>query len=453
MKYLSLFILLSSLNILGQAGYNDSTWLVKPRGYFRYAIPFAGKDREVGQRLSLTGMGSIGGRHEEADWLELGSSFHLNRIMGWDKDAPIVKLHTLFSMFPTQGPYIHLATGAGIQELYVTVDDYLWKKPVQFWAGLRYYRTQNIEACDYFNFNNLSGPTAGLKIGNSQIAIITDSPFINNSGGQYGTAPDPYRTRLILALQHQQKFGEKHLIDFLTEYHTGSWEIHNDSTGQTLNEGIAQGWVLGLRHHYQITPKIVNRASIRYGAGIANGPNDDNWSSRTFVTVGNPNDQGTFKGANAWHLTNNIQFQASNLFNFETYVIYRKGKGADNAVEFRNRTNQKEDLTLGSRVTWFLSNKFHFITEGSYQTKRYTDYTASNTKVSEAGTATVSHFAFGPMFVPNSKRDMFARPVFRVIYAVAFYNDYAKQERLSDYLMNVDGEVGQYIGLKTEFWF
>mgnify|MGYP006118641977 CR=1 FL=1 len=54
---------------------------VKPRGYFRYELTYSMKDPEQGQKIHLDGMESIGGRHQEADWLEIAKQMDLNRIM------------------------------------------------------------------------------------------------------------------------------------------------------------------------------------------------------------------------------------------------------------------------------------------------------------------------------------------------------------------------------------
>lgn len=413
------------------------------------------KDYEQGQRLNLSGMGGLGGRHQEGDWVELGTAMNLNNIAGIKEGKPIVKFYSLFSVFPSNGTYMHSGTSLGVQEFYITVDDSLGRLPIQYWAGQRYYRTNNIEACDYFNFNNLTGPTAGVKVKDTQFALVADSPFQNNDGGQYATTPDPFRSRIMFVLQHTQSIGEKHKIDLLGEHHRASWKFTVDSTQNTLSEGNDWGYVLGARHSWQISDKIVNRASVRYGSRIANGPDDDNWSSRTFITVGNPNDNNKFDGAYAYHLTNNLQFSQSRLFNFEAYVVYRYGQGADGAVDFWNKANKKNDLSTGARVTWFLADKIHVITEGSYQVKDYYNYTGTGRVLTENGTASVSHFSIGPAYVPSGVRDMLKRPVIRLIYSFAFYNDYARQQNLSDYLLNVDpgADKGHYIGFKTEFWF
>ena len=91
------------------------------------------------------------------------------------------------------------------------------------------------------------------------------------------------------------------------------------------------------------------------------------------------------------------------------------------------------------------------LTESSYQLKTYTDYTFENTLLKENGTATVSYFAIGPVYVPTGEKNMFARPVFRIIYFFAFYNDYAKNNTTSAYVRNVGKNLGQYIGFKTEW--
>jgi len=65
----------------------------------------------------------------------------------------------------------------------------------------------------------------------------------------------------------------------------------------------------------------------------------------------------------------------------------------------------------------------------------------------------MSQFAIGPMYTPRDKRSMFTKRTFRLIYAIAFNNDYAIQEQLSDYPINVNNDVGHYLDIKTDFWF
>ena len=123
---------------------------------------------------------------------------------------------------------MHLGTGVGIQELYFTVDDQIKNTPFQFWAGFRYNISNNIESADYFNFNSLTGPTIGLKVINTQLAIIADFPF-QNQKGQYSTNFDPLRKRIIVAIQHKIRANQKHHFDLLSELHTTGWKYLDDT--------------------------------------------------------------------------------------------------------------------------------------------------------------------------------------------------------------------------------
>lgn len=72
----------------------------------------------------------------------------------------------------------------------------------------------------------------------------------------------------------------------------------------------------------------------------------------------------------------------------------------------------------------------------------------------DPGLGKMTKLTIGPTYVPSGKRDQNARPHFRLIYSIAFYNEVVEEYGLSQYYeADNRGKVGQYLGLKTEWWF
>lgn len=444
--------LLCSLCTYGQIRLSDVFSL---SSYGRLGMSTSIYNERFGTRLNLHGQGSIGGRNEETDYIELAPTIHFNPLLKLDKKVPPVKLVLRWAFFSGTNSFIASNTGTTMAEAYVQVDSLFSgrAKNLSVWLGQRYYRFFNANMADYFFFNNYTSQGAGLSYHRFKFAILTDVPF-GSSGNPYGNGVAPYYQRIMFNLQQQIHLNESHSLHLL-----GDMQLHtltsNDTLSVKLNAGD-YGLVFGVLHEWTGAMGDKNFLTFRYGSGIANGPGEDGWSSRTFVTYGNPNANGHFKGAYGINAVESYQFNRSNKWNLEGYVIYRYAQGALDpiAIPGSPRANKKEDLTFGARHTLYVTDRFHWLTEANYQVKDFysdIDGTGSYYKI---GRGTMTKFSLIPTLVPTGQRSQFARPHLRLVYSIAFYNDVAIEHRLSDFLTdNPSHDIGQYLGLKTEWWF
>jgi maltoporin len=423
--------------------------------YGRLGLSTSIYDEKFGTRLNLKGQGSIGGRNEESDYIELAPTIHLNNLLGLENKVPPIKLVLRWAFFSGNNSFIASKTGTTMTEAYIQVDSLLKgsDKNLSVWLGQRYYRFFNIHIADYFFFNNYTSQGAGISYRRSKFAILTDVPF-GSSGNPYGNAVDPFYQRIMLNFQQEIRINASHSFHLLADI-----QFHTLNTTDTLSVKLDAGdygIVIGALHEWTGAKGDKNFLAFRYGSGIANGPGEDGWSSRTFVTSGNPNANGQFKGAYGINAEESYQYNRSKKWNLEGYAIYRYTQGANDPIALPGfpRSNKKEDLTIGARHTLFVTDRFHWLTEANYQVKDFysnIDETGSYYKI---GRATMTKFSLIPTLVPTGKREQYARPQLRLVYSIAFYNDVAKEYRLSDFLAaNPSYDIGQYLGLKTEWWF
>jgi len=118
-----------------------------------------------------------------------------------------------------------------------------------------------------------------------------------------------------------------------------------------------------------------NNLAIRYGARIANG--GDGGLSRTYLTFGAPNlETESFEKAYSWAIVNNTLLNFSDKVSLQSYLIYTNSKGAsasnDEAPTYFGKYifNKKEDFTIGGRLTNYITDKFHFLSELHYSQRR-----------------------------------------------------------------------------------
>lgn len=423
--------------------------------YGRLGLSTSIYDVKFGTRLNLKGQGSIGGRHEESDYIELAPTVNFNSLLKLAPQTPQVKLVLRWAFFSGNSSFIASKTGTTMAEAYIEVDS-LFKgkgRNVSLWLGQRFYRHFAVHIADYFFFNNYTSQGAGLIYHKTKIAVLTDVPF-SSQGNPYGTSLEPFYQRIMLNFQQQIRFNESHSLHIL-----GEAQFHALSSNDTLLAKIDTGdygLVAGVLHEYTGAGGDKNYLSVRYGLGIANGPGDDNWSSRTFVTYGNPNVNGRFKGAYGLNIVESYLFNRSNKWNLEGYIIYRYAQGADNPILIPGypRSNKKQDLTVGVRQTTFITNRFHLLSEAHYQIRDYYSNVGEIGNCDFLGQASMTKFSIIPTIVLTGQRNQFARPHLRLVYSIALYNDVAKEYRLSDFLTdNKSQDIGQYLGLKTEWWF
>ncbi|GAA4821661.1 carbohydrate porin [Algivirga pacifica] len=423
----------------------------------------------LGRRLNLDNMGSIGGRLEEQDYFELANAF---RFTSPTPDSTLIHIQSRLSIFSKSLSYFANANSASpgglafaFPELYVLAKG-IKGLPLNVWLGSRLYRGGDIQIADYFYFNDHSGQGFGIEYKNTRLSTIvvssTDTTstlppsfFINI---QSGTPSIALRGRFVYALEHDFQFNARQSVTALMEFHhlenANPEEIRQlpDSLQDVLNYPADWGWVFGARYHHSHQNLINNsftNLSIRYGNRIANG--GDGGISRTYLTFGAPNlDIGKFKGAYAWALIGHSVLQFNDKISFGSYLVYQLSKGAANTNGIaetyfgREVFNRKEDFTVGTRATYYLSDLIHLFGEVHY----------SQRQDGEQDPASMVKFSFAPTLVPTQERQHFARPHLRFVVSFARYNDQARETLYSPFLRFAGSQRwGHYLGVKAEWWF
>lgn len=190
--------------------------------YGRLGISSSLRKEQIGSRLNLLNQGSIGGRHEETDYIEIAPTAHISRLMHLDNKAPHIALVMRWQFFSgASGGLIFDNTKAVIGEAYILVDSMYTKKGkhVSVWMGQRYYRQYYSRITDYFFYNNLTAQGIGVTIAKCSLALLTTVPQ-TISGSPYGDVLTPDFQRLVLNLQYKQPLGESHYIKYLAEAHS-----------------------------------------------------------------------------------------------------------------------------------------------------------------------------------------------------------------------------------------
>lgn len=423
--------------------------------YGRLGISTSLKKEQFGSRLNLLNQGSIGGRNEEVDYIEIAPKVQLNKILKLDDNKPEISFVMRWQFYSGTNTLIYSNTQSTIAEAYLQVDSLFKKsnKNYSLWFGQRYYRTFYSNVTDYFYFNNLTAQGLGLTLHNLKFALLTSMKQYSTNN-PYGDVLTPNFQKILFSIQYKHELNEKSYLHYLGEIH--SHVLANTDSFYSQNSKADIGLVGGVLFHKSFENKNYNELSVRYGYGIANGPSDDNWSSRTYVTYGNPNKDLLYKNAYSVSVVEQYLFNNSKKWNLEFYFIYRYGQGANNPVYIKNfnRENKKQDFSIGARHTLFINDYIHLLTEAHWQTRQYYTAIDSINNFNEIGWGQMTKFSIIPTFVPSGIRDQNARPHFRLVYSIAFYNDKASKNNLSEYLQNNPGEkVGMYLGIKTEWNF
>jgi maltoporin len=423
--------------------------------YGRLGISTSLKNEQFGARLNLLNQGSIGGRNEEVDYIEISPQAKLNKILKLDSNKPVMSFVMRWQFYSGSNTLIMSNTQSNIVEAYIQVDSLFRKKNKNYslWFGQRYYRSFYSNVSDYFFYNNSTAQGLGVTLHRLSLALLTTVKQYS-SYNPYGDIVTPDFQRILLNIQYKQNINEKLYLHYLGELHSHVIESTDSSFSQSKKPDI--GIVGGVLIHKDFNNRNYNELSIRYGYGIANGPGDDNWSSRTYVTYGNPNKDLLYKNAFAVSIVEQYLLNSNKKWNLEFYCIYRYGQGASNPIFIKDytRENKKQDFSIGARHTLFINDYIHLLTEAHWQTRQYFTSVDSIGNYQEIGWGQMTKFSIIPTFVPSGIRDQNARPHIRLVYSIAFYNDKASQYNLSEYLKNNPGEkIGMYLGIKTEWNF
>ena len=431
-------------------------------GYGRIGIA-RGDKVQYPRSLNLNGMGSIGGRMEENDYVEMATAFNFEPVSG-GLDTTKIIIQSRFAFYTTQGQIIGNVTSNSFGGLTVALPELfaeaknIMGSPWSVWVGARYFRGEDIHLIDHFYFDDHSSQGFGIMYKNTQLSIMFPGAVDTASSlPPYfylnivnGTPVLGLRNRSVYILEHivPVKNGT---IKLLAEYQrlaSGSL----DDTTTSLNYPADFGYVLGAKYKKNFTTRLPGSyydVSVRYGAGIANG--GDGGGSKTFLTYGGPNvSTNNFKNAFSVATTGSILYNINSNYSLHAYTIFTKSRGASDSLtktpDYRGKQlfNRKTDFAVGARGTWYIRDWFHLLHELNF----------SSRKDGEQDPAQMVKFNIAPTLVPNGMRDVWSRPHFRLVYSVARYNKFAADNLYSPYLAQTGSKTwGHYFGIKTEWWF
>lgn len=419
----------------------------------------------IGRRLNLNNMGSIGGRMEEQDYLELAPALYFNPS---EEDSTTIYAQMRFSVYAnsltTFGNSSTSSLGGltiAIPEMYVEARN-IRGKPLSIWIGARLYRGPDVHIADHFYFNDHSSQGFGVEWKGSRfMALFVESTDTTSTVPPYfylniktGTPSAALRQRVVIAAEQDVTLSPNDVITFLGEVHRMA-HADNDTSSAPVDEALNFpadiGFVIGAKYQRNLHGLLdgsFNHLAVRYGTGIANG--GDGGISRTWMTFGAPDlNDLDFKGASSIYVVNHTVLNFSSSYTLNTYLIYTKSRGASDSDHLapsyfgKEVFNRKEDLSIGSRSEFYITDYFHLLAELHYsQRKDGTNPVANMTKISLV-----------PVYVPTGKRDTWARPHLRFVASLARYNDYAMESLYSPYLQFVGKQRwGYYFGVKAEWW-
>ena len=418
----------------------------------------------IGRSLNLNGMGSIGGRMEEADYLELVTAFHF-KAEEKKTDSTSINVQARMAFYSSAGQLIgnvntksYGGITTALPELYAEAD-HIAGTAWNIWIGAKFLRGNDIHIADHQYFDDHSSQGFGASNKNNSFAILFPGAVDTSSSvPPYfylnivdGTPRIGLRGRTVLIYEHifPLKNGQQS-IKLLTEFHKLSNATVTDTSSQ-YNYPSDIGWVIGAKHVININtskPGSFNQFAVRYGTGIANG--DDGGNSKTWLTYGAPDMKSKkFTGAYCFSLVEHLLLNLSNKFSINAYGIYTKNKGASDSANKssdyfgRQIFNNKTDFALGARAFFYFSDHFVLMSELHHAIR----------KDGDQDPAAMTKLSIVPTYVPSGKRDPWARPQFRFIYSIAHYNQFASDNMYSPFLQEVGKKRwGQYFGVRVEWW-
>ena len=412
--------------------------------------------------LNLNGMGSIGGRMEEVDYLELATAFHFKPVNG-NADTTDINVQARLAFYTTQGQLIGNVTSksmggitAALPELFAEAKK-IMGSDWSVWIGARFFRGDDIHIIDHFYFDDHSAQGFGVQFKNTQFSIMLPGAIDTNT-----TLPPYFYLNIVngtpvLGLRNRGVYILEHIIPsshgylkLLGEYHRlGKGDLQDTATN--FNYPADHGFVVGAKYRANFVTKMAGSYgdfSIRYGTGIANG--GDGGASKTFLTYGGPNLE-TQKFNKAWSLaiTSSILWNFNRNYSLNGYGIFTKSRGASDSLnktpDYLGHTlfNRKTDFAIGARGTWYIKSWFHFLHELNFAIR----------KDGTQDPAQMIKMSLAPTIVPNGERSVWSRPHFRFVYSLAWYNKFAADNLYSPYLAQTGSRRwGQYFGIKTEWW-
>lgn len=416
----------------------------------------------TGRQLNLLNQGSLGGRMDQGDYVDLLPSFHFMPVNA-NKDETAIDFQVRLAFYSSNGTFLGNVNSGSTNGMIVSLPEaFVEARNIvgsqwSVWAGARYMRYDDVHIADYFYFDDHSSQGFGIKYKKSSFSMFFPAAIDTTSSGMgtpysysniiTGNKSLTYRQREVMVAEHSFNLSRKHIVKLLAEYHHVPAVTKNATPAFPSDNGFVAGFKINSELE---TRKIgsFNQFSMRYGTGIANG--GDNGNTQTWRTFGAPEtDDKTYKGAYSFTMVEHLMLNLSDRISLNPYAVYTQSKGGadtmDKAPDFYNRDiyNYKTDLAIGTRVIYYMTNWFHLVSELHYTARQ----DGNNP------TASMVKFALAPTIVPTAERSPWARPHLRFIAEVSRYNDYAKNAMYSPFLQQAGQKrFGTYFGVRSEWW-
>ena len=202
-----------------------------------------GNTGNIGRSLNLNGMGSIGGRMEEADYVELAAALHFTTEE--QTDTTHINVQARLALYSGKGQLIGNVNSSSqyggitiaLPELYaeaLNINGTKWS----VWVGARFFRGYDVHIADYFYFDDHSTQGMGITYNKTTFSILFPGAVDTTSSvPPYfyleivdGTPRPGLRSRSLLVAEHIIPFdNNKQSIKLLAEYH----HLANATPGDT----------------------------------------------------------------------------------------------------------------------------------------------------------------------------------------------------------------------------
>lgn len=407
--------------------------------------------------LNLSGQGSLAGRMEQNDYMDLLPAIHFTPKLN-GTDSTNVTFQVRLGMYSANGQFMgntSTRTDKGLTiilpETYIEARNIMGSR-WSAWAGVRFRRYDDIHICDYFYFDDHSAQGFGVSHKNTELSLLM--PASTDSAGVFpynydvtvaGATNPAIRQRMVWIGEHSIKFNNGSVMKLLGEFHYVPASSENASKIYPTDNG----WVAGVKYSNPLKTSLCgsfNQFSVRYGTGIANG--GDNGNTFTWATYGPPDANGKYTHAYSFTAVEHFLLNLSKRISVNGYGVFTQSQGGSsnlNMDTYFNGTqmyNHKRDIVAGGRLLYYATNWLHLIGEAHYASRKDGDNPE----------ASMWKFSFAPTIAPLGKRDPWCRPHIRLVFSAARYNDYARDNHYSPYLQINQTRWGTYIGVKTEWW-
>ena len=376
--------------------------------------------------LNLSGQGSLAGRMEQNDYMDILPAIHFTPKLN-GADSTNVTFQVRLGMYSANGQFIgntSTRTDKGLTiilpETYIEARNIMGSR-WSAWAGVRFRRYDDIHICDYFYFDDHSAQGFGVSHKNTELTMLM--PASTDSAGVFpynyevtvaGATNPAIRQRMVWIGEHSIHFKNGSTMKLLGEFHT----VPASSKNASRSYAADHGWVAGVKYSNAINtslPGSFNQFSVRCGTGIANG--GDNGNTFTWATYGPPDANGKYTHAYSFTTVEHILLNLSKNISINGYGVFTQSHGGSdnpNRDTYFNGTqmyNQKRDIVVGGRLLYYATNWLHLIGEAHYASRKDGINPEAN----------MWKFSFAPTIAPLGKQDPWCRPHIRLVFSAARY--------------------------------